>query len=100
MREKLLKNFSLYVLRNVIKMSNVVVVLAVNISDQQRIEEIKKEIKEKLVTSDMKEEEIGFGIKRLKIAVMANDEEGSNIEDVLLSINGISSVETVSVTRL
>jgi elongation factor 1-beta len=81
-------------------MANVVVILDVNISDQDRIEEIKKEIKEKLAVSDMREEEIGFGIKRLKIAVMANDEEGSNIEDVLLSIEGISSVETVAVTRV
>ncbi len=81
-------------------MANVVVILDVNISDQDRIEEIKKEIKGKLAVSDMREEEIGFGIKRLKIAVMANDEEGSNIEDVLLSIEGISSVETVAVTRV
>jgi translation elongation factor EF-1beta len=81
-------------------MANVVVILDVNISDQERIEEIKKVIKEKLAVSDMREEEIGFGIKRLKIAVMANDEEGSNIEDVLLSIDGISSVETVTVTRV
>jgi len=81
-------------------MANVVMVLNVNVSDQENISRISKEIKKKLNVSDLKEEDIGFGIKRLKIAVMLNDEEGSNIEDILLSIDGISSVETESVTRV
>jgi translation elongation factor EF-1beta len=48
----------------------------------------------------MRKEDIGFGIKRLKIAVMLDDEKGGDIEQEMLSIEGISYVETESVTRV
>ncbi|MEM4295316.1 MAG: elongation factor 1-beta family protein [Candidatus Anstonellales archaeon] len=81
-------------------MANVVMIMNVNISEQDKIDSIAEEIKKKLNVSDIKKEDIGFGIKRLKIAVMLDDEKGSDVEQILYDIDGISSVETISVTRV
>ena len=82
-------------------MGDVVVVAKVHLDDPSKIEEVLEKIKEKLEVSDHKVEELGFGIKILEVAVMSNDAEGSpDVELVISSIDGVSSVEITKVTRV
>ena len=82
-------------------MGDVAVTAKVHLEDPSNIEEVLQRIKEKLEVSDSKVEELAFGIKVLKVVVMSNDAEGSpDVESVISSIEGVSSVEIESVTRV
>ena len=62
---------------------------------------LKKEIEEKFEIKDMKEELIGFGLKKLKLMIIRPDKEGQGTDDLeeeLSSIEGVASVNIDDVT--
>ncbi|RME79463.1 MAG: elongation factor 1-beta [Methanobacteriota archaeon] len=82
-------------------MGDVVVTVKVHVENPDNIDNVLGAIKEKLQVSDSAIEELGFGIKVLKVAVMSSDAEGSpDVEGIISSIDGVSSVEVESVTRV
>ena len=55
---------------------NVSATLKVSLDDQSKMEEVKSAIKELAHVRQFAEEDIGFGIKVLKISILMNDSEG------------------------
>ncbi|MCD6477470.1 MAG: elongation factor 1-beta [Candidatus Aenigmarchaeota archaeon] len=67
------------------------------------IEDIKRRIREKIDVKDMKEEDIGFGLKNIKIMVIRPDVAGQGTDDLeeeLSKIDGVSSVRVDDVTLI
>ena len=83
-------------------MANVAVEINVSVEKQDKIEEIKAEIEANPNVKEVKVEDIGFGIKRIRVLAVVPDAEGGteNLEKSLESIDGVSGIEVVSVSRL
>jgi translation elongation factor EF-1beta len=65
-------------------------------TDAGREEEVKKEIEKRLKPKGIELEDVGFGIKVLKVLFIYNDEEGSSgIEADIKNISGVSEVEVL-----
>jgi translation elongation factor EF-1beta len=67
--------------------------------DFNEIEKIKDEISSKFNVKDYRVEDIGFGIKVLKILILSDD-AGINFEEELKKIKGVSEVEIESITLI
>jgi len=67
-------------------------------STDTNMEKIKEEISKKMRIQDSKIEPIAFGLKALKILVIVPDKETGDIESKIKGIEGVSEVETESVT--
>ncbi|MCL4314294.1 MAG: elongation factor 1-beta [Candidatus Thermoplasmatota archaeon] len=72
----------------------------VNTEDLSR--KIEESIGKECTINRMTTEEIGFGLKALILEVIVPDEEGriSSIENKLMSISGISQVDTQNVSLI
>ena len=82
-------------------MGEVFVVYRVNVEDMEKFDKVKQEISSKINPKEIREEELGFGIKVLKVLVVVGDNENaSKVEEELKAIPGISSVEVESLGRL
>jgi len=80
-------------------MGNVAVALKIMPeSTETDLEKIKSEISKKIRIQDSKIEPIAFGLKALKIMVIVPDKETGDIESKIREVNGVSEVETESVT--
>ena len=63
------------------------------------LEELKAKLRV-LGARDIKEQPVAFGIKLLDVLFVMPDKEGSAVEDKIREIEGVSSVETESVTLI
>ena len=80
-------------------MGNVAVELKVMpMSPEVDLEKIKEEISKKMKLQDSKIEPLAFGLKQLKILVVIPDGETGDLEGKIKAIEGVSQVETGSVT--
>lgn len=67
------------------------------------LENLKRVIKEKVSAEDMQEIDIGFGLKSLRVMVVRPDAEGQgtdDLEDTVIRIEGVASVEVEKVTLI
>ena len=81
-------------------MGDVFVVYRIS-TDMDKFDEVKKAIEEQIKPKEIKEEEVGFGIKVLKVLVTVSDEKGSGeVEAKLNAIEGIENVDVENVGRL
>jgi elongation factor 1-beta len=62
------------------------------------LEKLKEEISKKMKVQDSKIEPLAFGLKQLKILVVGPDGETGDLEGKIKEIQGVSEVETGSVT--
>jgi len=62
------------------------------------MEKLKEEISKRMKIQDSKIEPLAFGLKQLKILVVVPDGETGDIEGKIKKIEGVSEVETGSVT--
>jgi len=78
-------------------MGEVAVSMTVSLeSPETNTQKVLDEIKEKVDVRDSSIEEVGFGVKKIKIMVVFDDREGGNtdkIENEISSISGVSNVE-------
>ncbi len=82
-------------------MGEVFVLFKISLDDMEYMDKVKKEIEEKYNPKEIKEEDIGFGIKVLKVLIIMNDDAGmSKIEDELSNIEGVASVDVEDMGRL
>ena len=79
-------------------MGNVAITAKVYPEDPSKIEELKTEISKVAKITDSKIEDIGFGIKVLRIMIVVPDSEGGDMEDKLSKIKGVSQVQVEQVT--
>lgn len=83
-------------------MENVAVSLKVFADDPAELESIKKAVGAFAKIQYSKDEEIGFGIKILRITILVGDSEGGTdkLEQQIASIPHVSQVEVEKVTRI
>jgi len=85
-------------------MGNVAISITVALSGPDiDLENLKKEIRNVVEVKEMKEEEIGFGLKNLKILVIRPDAAGHGTDDIeknLSELNGVASVTVDNVTLI
>lgn len=62
------------------------------------LEKLKEDISKKMKLQDAKIEPLAFGLKQLKILVVVPDGETGDLEGKIKEIEGVSEVETGSVT--
>lgn len=62
------------------------------------LEKVKEDISKKMKIQDSKIEPLAFGLKQLKILVVVPDGETGDLEGKIKEIEGVSEVETGSVT--
>ena len=67
-------------------------------SPETDLEKIKEYISKKMKIQDSKIEPLAFGLKQLKILVVVPDGETGDLEGKIKEIDGVSEVETGSVT--
>ena len=67
-------------------------------STETDLEKLKEEISKKMKIQDSKIEPLAFGLKQLKILVVVPDGETGDLEGKIKTIEGVSEVETGSVT--
>jgi len=80
-------------------MGKVSVLAKVFPEDFEEIEKIREEINSKFNVKDYKIEDIGFGIKVLKVLILSED-TGINFEEELKKVKGVSEVEIESITLI
>ncbi len=83
-------------------MSNEVAVsMKIFMDDQGKMEETLKEINKIVTVTNMKTEDVGFGIKALKIIFLMGDDGGvDQIEEKIAAVQNVSQVQVEEVSRL
>lgn len=83
-------------------MGNVAIALKVMPSSiEEDLEKIKSSISKKMKIQDAKIEELAFGLKALKILIIAPDSSGTEkIENEIKSIKGVEDVEVEYTTLI
>ena len=82
-------------------MGEVFVVFRVSLDNPEDLEKVKAKIQDEFSPKEIREENIGFGIKVLKVLLITKDEGGfSELEEKLSQIEGISSVDVEDMGRL
>lgn len=81
-------------------MGDVIILYKVFVEDPEKFEDVKKRI-ELLTPDKMEDEEIGFGIKSIKLTKVVPDEGGAQeeFEAKLLGIEGVRDIELILATR-
>ena len=81
---------------------NVVAHLKVYLDDPSAMESVKDGIGKLAKVQEFREEEIGFGIKVLKVNLLMMDSEGGmdQLEEKIMNISNVSQVEVESVGRV
>jgi len=70
-----------------------------------KLDELKENIKKAVESfeaelGEVKEEEMAFGLKKLKVVIITNEEENlDNLTEKVRSVDGIKSAEVVDVRR-
>jgi len=82
-------------------MGDVAITYKVFLEDPNKAEEVLNGIKQVVKVKDAKIEDVGFGIKILKLLVITPDKGGTEeIDKKIKGISGISEIEVESVTLL
>jgi len=82
-------------------MGEVAVTVKIFPEDVERLEEIKAAASKVVKIAKIDEEDIGFGLKALRIVFLMNDTGGiDEIEQKLSSISGVSQVQIDDVRRV
>ena len=81
---------------------NVVAHLKVYVEDPSAMDTVKSEIEKLCKVQQFNEEDVGFGIKALKVNLLMADSEGGmdELEDKIKGIEKVSQVEVESVGRV
>jgi len=81
-------------------MGDVIVVFRITPESMEVFEKLKKEL-EKLKPQRLEEEPIAFGLKAWKFTKLVPDEEGelSKLEEKLMKIKGVQTVDTIEISR-
>ena len=81
---------------------DVAVDLKIYIEDVTKIDEVKKEVEQIAKVQNMREEELGFGIKTIKLTVLLSDSEGGMdaAEEKIKKIKYVSELEVENITRI
>ena len=81
---------------------NVVAILKVYVDDPAAMDAVKADIEKLAKVQEFKEEELGFGIKVLKVNLLMMDSEGGmdQMEEKIKNIDKVSQVEVESVGRV
>ena len=82
-------------------MAKVLTIWKIVPEDMEYFEKIKDELRNLFGDIEMQEEEIGFGIKMLKVKLILEEKEGTHpTEEKLKNIEGIAEAEIEYATRL
>ncbi|MEK6981455.1 MAG: elongation factor 1-beta [Candidatus Micrarchaeota archaeon] len=81
---------------------DVAVDLKIYLEDVTKINEVKIEVEKIGKVQNMREEELGFGIKTLKLTILLNDSEGGMdaAEEKIKNIKYVSELEVENITRI
>lgn len=79
-------------------MGNVSVIVKVYPEDPGKIDELKDRISKAMDPRDIKVEDVGFGVKLLRVMVIVPDTEGGSIEDRIKALPGVSEVQVEDVS--
>jgi translation elongation factor aEF-1 beta len=79
-------------------MGNVAITAKIYPEDPSKIEELEAELSKVAKITDSKVEDVGFGIKVLKIMIIVPDSEGGDMEEKLSKVKGVSQVQVEEVT--
>ncbi|MCJ7450832.1 MAG: elongation factor 1-beta [Candidatus Nanohaloarchaeota archaeon QJJ-9] len=71
-------------------------------SPEEDLEKIKSEAKERVDVEDIGEEDVAFGLTAIKVSTIVEDAEGGTdeVEETLLEIEGVQSVEVDDIQKL
>ncbi len=81
---------------------NVSATLKIFMEDSEKMDSIKEEMEKIAKVQRFWEEEVGFGIKALKVSILMNDSEGGmdEFEEKVAQIEGVSQIEVEEVGRI
>lgn len=81
---------------------NVAAQVKIYLDDPSQMERVKKDIDKIAKVNKVWEEDVGFGIKVLKVNLLLNDSEGGmdQLEGKIREIKNVSEVEVEAVTRV
>lgn len=88
----------LFLICAVICMGNVSVVVKVYPEDPSKIDELKARLAEAVNPKDVKVEDVGFGVRLLRVMVIVPDTEGGTVEERIRALPGVSEVQAEDVT--
>ncbi len=76
--------------------------MKIYLDDPSQMERVKKDIDKIAKVNKVWEEDVGFGIKVLKVNLLLNDSEGGmdQLEGKIREIKNVSEVEVEAVTRV
>ena len=74
-------------------MGNVSVIAKIYPEDPSKLEELKKNLEKLGRIADARVEEIGFGVKALRVMIIVPDSEGGDMEEKIKGIKGVSQVQ-------
>lgn len=80
------------------RMGNVSVKLKVFPEDPGKVEELKASIVKAVSPRGIEIEDIGFGVKLIKVMVVVPDTDGGKVEEAIKALPGISEVQVEEVT--
>lgn len=71
-------------------------------SPEEDLEKIKSEAKERVDVEDIGEEDVAFGLTAIKVSTIVEDAKGGTdeVEETLLEIEGVQSVEVDDIQKL
>ena len=80
-------------------MGDVAVTIRVSLEDLKLIREVEAKIKAMERIAKIEEEDLGFGIKVLRVTAVVKDSEGQmdKLEDALREIEGVSEIDILGV---
>ncbi|NYZ78686.1 elongation factor 1-beta [Candidatus Micrarchaeota archaeon] len=82
-------------------MGTAAVIIKVFPESPEMLEKVKCSIQNELKPYKLEEEEVAFGMKALKVTILVKDSSGgSDIEEKLKKIPGVSEVQTEEVTLI
>jgi elongation factor 1-beta len=81
---------------------NVAAQVKIYLDDPAQMERVKKDLDKIAKVNKMWEEDVGFGIKVLKVNLLLNDSEGGmdQLEGKIRGLANVSEVEVEAVTRV
>ncbi|MBU0532105.1 hypothetical protein KKB44_01290 [Candidatus Micrarchaeota archaeon] len=81
---------------------NVVAQLKVYVENPEQMDSVKTGIENLAKVQDFKEEDVGFGIKVLKVTILMMDSEGGmdELEEKIKTLENVSQVEVEGVSRV
>lgn len=81
---------------------NVAADIKIYLDNPSKSKSVKLELDKLVKVQVAKEEELGFGIKILKVTILMNDDQGGmdQLEEKIKSLENVSEVETENIRRV